>query len=168
MRGFLSFTGSALELFEKLDEFEEELRADQYLDVTGHIQASKRDENTDKATIKIATETSAKLGASPSVQAKLLAELFSEIEKKRSQNYSEIFIRVFNVRGLISRLREILTALNVKHLYIFIDDFSELPRSEMEQVVDTILAPFNNWSDEFIKLKIAVYPSGIPSFLFSL
>ena len=28
----------------------------------------------------------------------------------------------------------------------------------MEQVVDTILSPFNNWSDEFIKLKIAVYP----------
>ena len=88
----------------------------------------------------------------------MLAEVISELEKKRSQNYSQIFIRVFNIRGLISRLREILTTLNVKHLYIFIDDFSELPRGDMEQVVDTILAPFNNWSDEFIKLKVAVYP----------
>ncbi|RJP39499.1 MAG: MarR family transcriptional regulator [Desulfobacteraceae bacterium] len=46
-------------------------------------------------------------------------------------------------------------------MYIFIDDFSELPRSDMEQVVDTILAPFNNWSEEFIKLKIAVYPGRV-------
>ena len=153
-----AFTGSAFELFEKFDEFVEELRADQYLDVTGQIQASKQDEDSHKDTIKTAAETSAKLGASPSVQAKLLAELISEFERKRSQNYSQIFIRVFNIRGLISRLREILTTLNVKHLYVFIDDFSELPRSDMEQVVDTILAPFNNWSDEFIKLKIAVYP----------
>ena len=34
----------------------------------------------------------------------------------------------------------------------------ELPSVDMEQVVDTILSPFNNWSDEFIRLKIAVYP----------
>jgi hypothetical protein len=59
---------------------------------------------------------------------------------------------------LINRLREILQTLNLKHLYIFIDDFSELPKQDMEQVVDTILAPFNNWSKEFIKLKVAVYP----------
>ena len=69
-----------------------------------------------------------------------------------------MFIRVFNIRALILRLREILAGLKLKHIDIFIDDFSELPRGENEEVVDTILSPFNNWSNEFIKLKIAVYP----------
>ena len=83
---------------------------------------------------------------------------YLSLRKVDLQNYSEVFIRVFNIRGLIVRLREILAILNLRHLYIFVDDFSELPRNDMEEVVDTILSPFNNWSDEFIKLKVAVYP----------
>lgn len=151
-----AFTGSVFELFEKLDEYVEELKADQFFDATGSMLSAKLDEDTCKDSGKIAAEASAKIAASPSLQAKIFTELFSSFEQKRSQNYSQIFIRVFNIRGLISRLREILTILKIKHLYIFIDDFSELPQNDMEQVVDTILAPFNNWSDEFIKLKVAV------------
>ena len=153
-----SFTGSVSELFEKLDELVEELKEDQYLDVTGNMQAAKLDEDTCKDSVKIAADATAKIATNPSIQAKIFTEIISEFERKRSQNYSQIFIKVFNIRGIISRLREILTILKIKHLYIFIDDFSELPRNDMEQVVDTILAPFNNWSDEFIKLKVAVYP----------
>src|SRR3989339_1112512 len=153
-----AFTGSASELFEKLDEFIEDLKRNEFLDITGSIQAVKQDEDTQKEKVKAATEATAKIAANPAAQAKVLAEVISELERTRSQNYSQVFIRVFNIRGLITRLREILTGLNVRHLYIFIDDFSELPRGDMEQVVDTILAPFNNWSEEFIKLKVAVYP----------
>jgi predicted transcriptional regulator len=152
------FTGSTHELFEKLDEFIEELKADQYFDATGSIQSIKQDEDSYKDRARIGTEATASISAIPSLKAKILAELISEHEQNRSQNYAQIFIRVFNIKGLISRLREILTTLNLKHLYIFVDDFSELPRKDMEQVVDTIMGPFNNWSDEFIKLKIAVYP----------
>lgn len=153
-----TFTGSASELFEKLDEFIDDLKRNEFLDITGSIQAAKQDEDTQKEKVKAATEATAKVAANPFAQAKVLAEFISEIERTRNQNYSQVFIRVFNIRGLITRLREILTGLNVRHLYIFIDDFSELPRGDMEQVVDTILAPFNNWSEEFIKLKVAVYP----------
>lgn len=155
------FTGSATELFEKLDEFLEELENNQYLDVTGAVQAQKQDEDFQKDSLKTVVETTAQIAPNPSLQAKILAELFAEYERKRSQNYSQVFIKIFNIRNLILRLREILSALNLRHLYIFIDDFSELPRSDMEQVVDTILAPFNNWSEEFIKLKIAVYPGRV-------
>lgn len=153
-----AFTGSASELFEKLDEFIDDLKRNEFLDITGSIQAVKQDEDTQKEKVKAATEATAKIAANPAAQAKVLAEVISELERTRSQNYSQVFIRVFNIRGLITRLREILTGLNVRHLYIFIDDFSELPRCDMEQVVDTILAPFNNWSEEFIKIKVAVYP----------
>jgi hypothetical protein len=153
-----AFTGSATELFEKLDEFIEEIENDHYFDATGVIQAQKQDANAQKNSIKAGSEVGSKISANPSVQAKLFAELFTEFEKKKSNNYAQVFIKIFNVRGLILRLREILSELNLRHLYIFIDDFSELPREDMEQVVDTILSPFNNWSEEFIKLKIAVYP----------
>ena len=43
-----AFTGTAFELFEKLDEFVEELKDNQYYDVTGSIQASKQDADTHK------------------------------------------------------------------------------------------------------------------------
>ncbi len=156
-----NFSGSASELFEKLEEFIDELKRDQYINITGQICTSQQDEEKVKESINDGEEISAKLDIKPSMGAKYIAQEFSELESKHSQNYSQIFIRVFNIKRLISRLRDILTTLKVKYLYIFIDDFSELPRNEMEQVVDTILAPLNNWSDEFIKLKIAVYPGRI-------
>ena len=42
-----------------------------------------------------------------------------------------------------------------------VDDFSELPEDAMEVVVETLLSPLNNWSDEFVKFKIAAYPNRI-------
>lgn len=153
-----AFTLSSDELFEDLDEFIEEIESDKYLDVTGGISSAKSDENSNKRSAKNSHEVKAKVGKDPSIEGKALSEVVSSLEAKRSHNYSQVFIRVFNIRGLIGRLKEILARLKVRHLYIFIDDFSELPKDDMEQVVDTILAPFNNWSDEFIKLKVAVYP----------
>ncbi len=152
------FSGSASELFEKLDEFIDELKRDTYLDVTGSVLRQTEDSKSDRQSGTLSSGVSVNTSVTPSIDMKMLVELVSELEQRRSQNYSQIFVRIFNIRRLISDLREILTALNVRHLYIFIDDFSELPRNDMEEVVDAILAPFNNWSDEFIKLKIAVYP----------
>lgn len=156
-----AFTGSAAELFEKLDEFVEELKRDQFINVTGGMQATKSDEETERETGKTSAELKVKTTASPSAEAKILAELVSEAERKNSNNYSQVFIRIFNIRKLIIQLKEILNSLDLRHLYIFIDDFSELPKEDMEQVVDTIIGPLNNWSEEFIKLKVAVYPGRI-------
>jgi hypothetical protein len=165
-------TGSASEIFEHLDDLIEELEKDDYIDVTGFIsKATQDDEVAVKKTtygngtkmdfspsISIDLKSLTLDAALPSVEAKAIGELVSEIEQKRGQNYSKLFIRLFKIKDVILRIREILLLLKLKHLYIFIDDFSELPRREMEEVVDSILSPFNNWSDEFIKLKVAVYP----------
>jgi DNA-binding transcriptional ArsR family regulator len=51
--------------------------------------------------------------------------------------------------------------VGIKHLYVFIDDFSELPEDAMGVVVDTLLAPLNNWSEELIKFKVAAYPTRV-------
>jgi hypothetical protein len=58
----------------------------------------------------------------------------------------------------MERLIALLNAIKVHHLYIFIDEFSELPEDAMHVFVDAILAPLNNWSNEIIKFKIAGYP----------
>jgi len=57
--------------------------------------------------------------------------------------------------------KKLLSDIEIRHLYIIIDDFSELPEEAMRVVVDALLAPLNNWSEEFIKFKIAAYPGRI-------
>lgn len=149
-------TGSSAELFEKLDEFILEINGDQYLNITSGYVKRASNEISDKTGNKAEFGISSKLTSSPS--ANYLVSKLQELEEKKSENFSHVFVRLFKIKELISELKDVVSTLKLKHIYIFIDDFSELPKSDMEEVVDTILAPFNNWSDEFIKLKVAVYP----------
>ncbi|GGC63218.1 hypothetical protein GCM10011387_16040 [Pedobacter quisquiliarum] len=75
--------------------------------------------------------------------------------------FSDILIRSFDLIGFISKLKNVLVALKIRHIHILIDDFSELPEDTMKIVVDVLLAPLNNWSNEFIKFKVAAYPGRI-------
>lgn len=151
-------TGSSAELFEKLDEFISEINSDQYLNITGGYVKQASNETSDKIENKESAGLTGGFNSTPFVTGEYLVSKLQELQEKRSENFSHVFIRLFRIKELISELKEIVSTLNLKHIYIFIDDFSELPKTEMEEVVDTILAPFNNWSDEFIKLKVAVYP----------
>jgi hypothetical protein len=80
-----------------------------------------------------------------------------EIEKQ----FSDIFLKVFQVKDLINQLKDILSLLEIKNLIVILDDFSEIDDISMRTFVDVILAPLNNWSDEFIKFKIAAYPNRV-------
>jgi DNA-binding transcriptional ArsR family regulator len=62
------------------------------------------------------------------------------------------------MKEVLLRLKMVLSGVGIKHLYVFVDDFSELPEDAMEVIVDTLLAPLNNWSEELIKFKVAAYP----------
>lgn len=79
----------------------------------------------------------------------------------QSEQYSEILLRTFNINKVIEQFASLLERVGVKKLYIFIDDFSELPEEAMRIFVDSVLAPLNNWSSELIKFKIAAYPGRI-------
>lgn len=78
-----------------------------------------------------------------------------------SEEYSQIFLRSLNIKGFIQKLREFLTRAGYSRLYVLIDDFSELPQESMKFVVDVLLAPLNNWSEELVKFKIAAYPGRV-------
>jgi hypothetical protein len=75
--------------------------------------------------------------------------------------FSNVFIQVFQIKEVISEIKDILEILNIKHLYILLDDFSEIDDYAIRTFVDVILAPLNNWSEEFIKFKVAAYPNRI-------
>lgn len=149
-----AFSDSLIDLFEKLDDLLDDVKSDEFLNITGNYKSDLSTNEYKKETSRIGIDGD--LGTNSSI--KLIAELVAEIEKKKSENFAQVFVRVFRIKDVILRLKEILSTLKVNHLYIFIDDFSELPKNEMEEVVDSILSPFNNWSEEFIKLKVAVYP----------
>ena len=81
----------------------------------------------------------------------------SEIEEQ----FSDVFLKVFQINNFIKELKSILSLLKIRNLVILLDDFSEIPDDSMRIFVDVILAPLNNWSDEFIKFKIAAYPNRV-------
>ncbi len=51
--------------------------------------------------------------------------------------------------------------MKIRSLVILLDDFSEIPDHSMRVFVDVILAPLNNWSEDFIKFKVAAYPNRV-------
>lgn len=76
-------------------------------------------------------------------------------------NFSSIFLQVFQIKEIIIGIKDILSVLGIRHLYILLDDFSEIEDDSIKTFVDVVLAPLNNWSEEFIKFKIAAYPNRI-------
>ena len=81
--------------------------------------------------------------------------------EKYDDIFSNIFLKVFQVQEIITIMKDTLAALNIRHLYVLLDDFSEIDDSSIKTFVDVVLAPLNNWSDEFIKFKVAAYPNRI-------
>lgn len=81
----------------------------------------------------------------------------SEIESE----FSSVLLQVFQIKEIINEIKSILSILKIDHLFILLDDFSEIDDHAIIRFVDVILAPLNNWSEEFIKFKIAAYPGRI-------
>ncbi|MCL8006123.1 hypothetical protein M8845_01660 [Gelidibacter japonicus] len=80
---------------------------------------------------------------------------------ENEQNFSSVFLKVFQIKEIIIGIKEALSILKIRHLYVLLDDFSEIEDDSIITFVDVILAPLNNWSDEFIKFKVAAYPNRI-------
>lgn len=103
------------------------------------------------------TNLGAKASMSEDKSRKISEATSNEFEDK----YSQIFIKVFQIKDIIKEIKEIFSIIKINHLIILLDDFSEIDYSSMKTFVDVILSPLNNWSDEFIKFKIAAYPNRI-------
>jgi len=154
------FSGSVDELFESLDDLLREAESNTFTSVLG----VKRVVVHQKAGEKISSSSEASLtadAAAPALKVTLSDQISRGSEASEEMEYADVLMRVFNVKQILSKLRAILSTAKIRHLYVFIDDFSELPLDAMVIVVDSLLAPLNNWSDETIKFKVAAYPGRI-------
>ncbi len=155
------WSGSRSDLLEALGEFLTEMETAQFVNIEGFRQEALKFQDGHErsvsdslsAELTLAAEPGAKLGGSSTISAKESGT--------RDSEYSRVLLREIDIRGLIDRLREILAPLRVKHLVVFVDDFSELPFEAMRSVVDVLLAPLNNWSNELVKFKVAAYPGRV-------
>lgn len=89
-----------------------------------------------------------------------------DIENKQAnshslkQEFEQTLITYLDIKkSLISKLKAIKNILNIDHLYIFLDDFSEIDENAQKIFMDWFIAPLNNLSDDFVKFKIAIYPN---------
>lgn len=154
------FSGNLHELFEDLDELLEEMNEDSFISVIGIKNISAEDKDEFSCSKDIKGSIKYKLS---DFDVEIEAEAQSKTESKSSNelSYSDILIKIFDIKSLLSQLKNLLSTAGIRNLYILIDDFSELPQDAMEVVVNLLLAPLNNWSEEFIKFKVAAYPGRI-------
>ncbi len=124
---------------------------------TGTVQ-TKEDVSTETV---VDASAVADLAGKPSLSVKGGYSKRSDHSGGEQHDFGEVLLRSLDVKGLIERLKTLLDTLGIRNLYVLIDDFSELPHEAMQVVVDVLLAPLNNWSDEFIKFKVAAYPGRI-------
>lgn len=75
--------------------------------------------------------------------------------------FSQVFLQYYEPHKVLLKIKKLLQKIGIKYVFICLDDFSEIQKGAMKVFVDTIIAPLNNWSDEFFKFKIAAYPNRV-------
>lgn len=154
-----AFTGNYEDLSRGLDGFIADLGTPTFMDAQGIRVTSAIDRESDNKTE--GSNASAGLDSAKGISSDFAFSNSAASASEVERTYSEILLRTMNLPDLISSLKKLLDPLNIRHLYIFLDDFSELPPEAMKVVVDSLISPLNNWSDELVKFKIAAYPGRI-------
>lgn len=100
------------------------------------------------------------LGLNASKDPKLELSNSSKSTSSIKTEFESTLINYLDIKGsLISKLTKIKNILKIDHLYIFLDDYSEIDEDAQKIFMDWFIAPLNNLSDDFVKFKIAVYPN---------
>jgi len=156
------FTGDKKKLFSGLDGVLKQLKSADFEDVTVTKVQDKQESQKDSAAFSASVASEVGMDSKgPHANVSGNASVSQEESASVAIAQKVVLNRALKIRPIIESIKGVLEELNLRHLYIFIDDLSELPKRDMETVIDTLLAPLNNWSDEFIKLKVAVYPSRV-------
>ena len=154
-------TGSISALFEGLDNLLEDSNDDRFIEALGAHERLRRTSQRNAVTVDTSRSVSGSLSVAPSVDVGATDATNATNEAGTETAYTSVLIPALGIKDLIIRLRDILNQLGIRHLLVLVDDFSELPEEAMRVVVDVLLAPLNNWSEEFIKFKIAAYPGRV-------
>ncbi|MGL1831699.1 UNVERIFIED_CONTAM: MarR family transcriptional regulator [Acinetobacter sp. HSTU-ASm16] len=83
----------------------------------------------------------------------------SSLSQEEEGSISTLLLEHFDIQLFIEKIKKILQIAEFDTIYILLDDFSEIDDTSIKYFTDIVLAPLNNRSEEFIKFKIASYPS---------
>lgn len=153
--------GGATEAFKGLDGIINRLDSPNYEDIAGYVKSQIKEGSESKRGFSASMGASAKAGAlAPSFAVNASGEVTNAIIENNEEAYSQLLLRIIGVSDVIEELKNVLKYIDLKNLFIFLDDFSELPHDAMHLVVDSLISPLSRWS-EFVKFKIAAYPGRI-------
>nr|WP_309758936.1 hypothetical protein [Flavobacterium sp.] len=97
-----------------------------------------------------------KLAESPSLEF----SSNSATTQSAKSEFEETLVKYLDIKkSLINNLIKIKDILKIDHLYIFLDDYSEIDEQAQKVFMDWFIAPLDNLSDDFVKFKIAAYPN---------
>jgi len=105
------------------------------------------------------TKMAAKLGFG--VKSKSAKSQIEETSHELHKEFKEILTLYFDIKSLLSTISTLLKSAGFERVYIFLDDFSEVDEEPVRMIVDVLVAPLNNWSNDFYKLKVAAYPERV-------
>lgn len=101
-----------------------------------------------------------KVDAELSTEPKIIFSAEGSDENSYKKEFTSIVQQYFDIKKcLIDQLLKIKKILNVKYIYIYLDDYSEMDEEAQEIFMDWFVAPLNNISEDFVKFKIATYPN---------
>jgi len=97
-----------------------------------------------------------KLAESPSIE---FSSTSATTQSAKSE-FEQTLVKYLDIKkSLINNLIKIKNILHIEHLYIFLDDYSEIDEQAQKVFMDWFIAPLDNLSDDFVKFKIAAYPN---------
>lgn len=126
------------------------------------VKEGNEDKYSESDTISANAGTSISMGdvgVSSSIDG--LNSQSQEFQTVREEEYTDILLKVFQIKNVIEEIKEILKKMRVTKLVVMLDDVSEINAEALKLFIDTIVAPLNNWSDKFVKFKIAFYPGRV-------
>lgn len=151
------------ELFHKIED--NELLREIEVPILRQVGSKFKQEQVGKSTRGNKAEIEGSAGLKEQqLKLKISADEGQEKTEQSSAEYdfSGVFLQVFQIKDIIEQIKYILEQLNIRQLVVLLDDFSEIDDEAIKLFMDVILAPLNNWSNEFIKFKVAAYPNRIP------
>lgn len=108
----------------------------------------------------VSTQGSIEVGAELSTTTNAKLTLKDTEESSCKTEFSNAVLKYFDIKKcLIDSFLKIRDILQVKYIYMYLDDYSEMDKEAQELFMDWFVAPLNNISDDFVKFKIATYPS---------
>lgn len=153
--------GTSAEVFSGLDKILHKMDNPEYENIAGIISIQEKNKKSGRNSNKNSVSSEVKISSSSgSFDVKGSHENTAENSRESEEAYTQILMRMVGVNEIIDELKNILSALDIKYLYIFLDDFSELPEEAMKILVNSLVSPLTRWSD-FIKFKIAAYPGRV-------